>query len=115
MLKRENRLTKRKEFNYVYRKGSKLNFGQITIYSIKSKFAFPRFGISVNNKVGNAVLRNKIKRRLRSILCEYVEKIMHKNIIVVAHNEVIDLDYQSLKQLVYKAFSKGKIINEINS
>ena len=115
MLKRENRLTKRKEFNYVYRKGAKLNFGQITVYSIKSKFVFPRFGISVNNKVGNAVARNKIKRRLRSILCEYVDKIVHKNIIVVAHKEIIDMDYQSIKTLVKKAFIKGMIINEVNS
>ncbi len=115
MIKRENRLTKRKEFNYVYKKGSKLNFGQITIYFIKSKFSYPRFGISVNNKVGNAVLRNKIKRRLRSILCEYVDKIVHKNIIVVAHKEVCELAYQDLKQLVNKAFTKGKVIDESNS
>ena len=112
MLKRENRLTKRKEFNYVYKKGTKLNFGQVSIYFIKSKFVFPRFGISVNNKVGNAVVRNKIKRRLRSILCEYVDKIVHKNIIVVAHKEIIDLEYQNLKILIKKAFTKGNLINE---
>ena len=54
MIKKINRLTKRKEFGYVYKKGQKLNFGQLTVYSIKSRFPYVRFGISVNNKVGNA-------------------------------------------------------------
>jgi len=112
MLKKVNRLTKRKEFGYIYKKGLKINFGQISSYVIKSRFPYVRFGISVNNKVGNAVVRNKIKRRLRSILSEYVGLIKYKNIIIVAHNEIVDLSFQDLKVLVNKMFKKGKIISE---
>ena len=112
MIKKINRLTKRKEFSYIYKNGAKINYGQLSAYSIKSRFPYVRFGISVNNKVGNAVVRNKIKRRLRSILREYVEKIKHKNIIIVAHNEVALMSFQDLKTLVKKMFLKGKIIGE---
>ncbi len=112
MIKKINRLTKRKEFSYIYKKGTKINFGQLSAYAIKSRFPYVRFGISVNNKVGNAVVRNKVKRRLRSILRDYVGLITHKNVIVVAHNEVVDMDFQDLKNLVKKMFLKGKIISE---
>jgi len=112
MLKRINRLTKRKEFGYIYRNGSKINFGQLSLYVIKSRFPYVRFGISVNNKVGNAIVRNKIKRRLRSILSEYLKVITHKNVIIVVHNEAVDLSFQDLKTLVNKMFKKGKIISE---
>ena len=112
MLKKINRLTKRKEFGYIYKNGTKLNYGQLSVYFIKSRFPFVRFGISVNNKVGNAVVRNKIKRRLRSILHSYINIIKHKNVIVVAHAEAVNLSYQDLKKLVDKMFIKGKIISE---
>ena len=33
-----------------------------------SSILYPRFGITVSKRVGNAVVRNKLKRRLRDIL-----------------------------------------------
>ena len=112
MLKTKFRLKKRKEFAYVYKKGNKINSNDISMYFVKSKFKFPRFGLTVSNKVGNAVTRNKIKRRLRAILHNYIDKITYKNIIIVAHPGIVNLTFEEISNQIEKIFIKGKILNE---
>lgn len=106
MLKIKNRLKKRKEFAYIFRKGKKVNMGEISGYIVKSRFPQVRFGITVSNKVGNAVVRNKVKRRLRSILVKYINQIRYKNIVIVVHPEVVNLNYQQLSEKVDKIIKK---------
>lgn len=112
MLKTKYRLKKRKEFAYVYKKGNKINSSDISVYFVKSKFKFPRFGLTVSNKVGNAVTRNKIKRRLRAILYNYIDKINYKNLIIVAHPTITNLTFAEISSQIEKIFVKGKILNE---
>ncbi len=106
MLKIKNRLKKRKEFAYIYRKGERINMGEVSGLITKSRFPQVRFGITVSTKVGNAVIRNKVKRRLRSILVKYVDKIKYKNIIIVAHPEITNLNYQQLSEKIDKIIKK---------
>lgn len=112
MLKSKNRLKKRKEFSYIYRKGEKIFSESFTIYVVKSKYNSVRFGVSVSNKVGNAVTRNKIKRQLRSILSKYTSKIVNKNIIISVKPEIVAKTYQEIENQMKIAFKKGKIVNE---
>ena len=112
MLKKENRLKKRKEFKYIYKKGSKVYSKNTTLIKIDSKFAQPKIGFSVSNKIGKAVVRNKIKRQLRNIVSEVVKNIKFVNLIFVALPGIVDLDFKTLKKEVYSLLIKGKIINE---
>ena len=41
------------------------------IYAQKNTLPYDRFGISVSKKLGNAVYRNKYKRKIRSIIDNY--------------------------------------------
>lgn len=65
MLKKPNRLTKRGSFAYVYRNGSRRSERALTLMFVNSKGGV-RAGFSVPNKVGKAVVRNTLKRRLRA-------------------------------------------------
>lgn len=69
MLKKENRLSKKKDFDAVWQKG-RSSFDKILgVKILPNKLAFNRFGIMIGLKVSKkAVLRNKIKRRLREII-----------------------------------------------
>ena len=55
MLPQKNRLKKRKEFAYIYKNGKKISSSHLSLIFIKSKIYNSRIGISVSNKVGNAV------------------------------------------------------------
>lgn len=112
MLKTQFRLKKRKEFNYIYRKGEKFNSSNLTLVVIKSKFQNCKIGLSVSNKVGNAVTRNKIKRQFRAILAPFAPKIQYKNFILVAHPTIVDKNFTEKQNEIIELLIKGKLINE---
>lgn len=60
-----HRLTKRDEFRAVYDANFKKPVGPIVVFALANPHGHPRLGLSVGRRVGNAVQRNAIKRRLR--------------------------------------------------
>lgn len=57
------------------------------------------FGISVGKKLGNAVFRNKMKRKIRSIIDEYIkENNNNRNYIILLRKNGIYNNYQKLKE-----------------
>ena len=73
MLAKKYRLTKRGSFAYVYRKGGAVRGKYMTLIYVSGKET-PRLGLSVNNKVGHAVVRNKLKRRMREVMRSYLSE-----------------------------------------
>ncbi len=64
--KHQTRLTKRGEFLHVAAKGRKLALPGLVVQVLKRQDSAPaRLGFTVTKKVGNAVVRNRTKRRLR--------------------------------------------------
>jgi ribonuclease P protein component len=69
MLKKNNRLLKKKDFDAVWQKGRSGYDQLLGLKSLANGLAENRFGIMVGLKVSKkAVERNKIKRRLRAII-----------------------------------------------
>lgn len=112
MLKKENRLKKRKEFKYIYRKGTKIYSKNLVLIKLDSKYTNAKIGFSVSNKVGKAVVRNRIKRQLRAIIADLVDSIKNYNLIFVALPNIVNLDYQLIKKEVISLLIKGQIISE---
>jgi ribonuclease P protein component len=68
-MKRRNRLSRSRDFDAVYRKGRSVSTRYLVLYA----FVRPdggeevsRLGLAVSRKVGGAVERNRVKRRLRT-------------------------------------------------
>ena len=62
-------------------------------------------------KIGNAVKRNKIKRRLRNIMNEAVKKISIKfnfSYLVICKPSVLQNDYTNIKEILFQEFKKIK-------
>ncbi len=60
-------------------------------------------------KIGNAVKRNKIKRRLRNILNEAVKKIsvnFNYSYLVIAKPTMLNNDYTNIKEALFQDFEK---------
>ena len=116
MLERKRRLNKNRYFQYMYKKGDKVNSSNLYLVYIKTKFKPNRFGFVVSNKIGKAVKRNLVKRRLRSLVQEIIDNInISYNYILVAKEGIRELDYPQMKKEVYALFKKGGFLNETNS
>ena len=66
-----------------------------------------RFGLTVTKRTGNAVVRNRIKRRLRAACREALapHRAHDVDIVVIARTAVLTVDYEELKRILTKALS----------
>jgi len=72
MLPKRYRLQKNYQFKYIYSHGVSFYTKPIVLIRAKSKPGSLRIGISVSNKTGKAVFRNRIKRLLREAVREHL-------------------------------------------
>ena len=113
MLKRVNRLKKRYQFNYVYKSGEHYSGEHIVLYTASSKTKNIKVGLAVTKKVGHAVVRNKIRRRLREIIKKQLPNLKQNyNIIVVARENVTEASFEQLNLEFDKLIKKAKLKNE---
>ena len=66
-MEKKYKLRKDLEFKKVYKSGKNFWNRNLVLYKKENNLECTRIGISVSKKVGNAVVRNKIKRRIREI------------------------------------------------
>ena len=62
-------------------------------------------------KIGNAVKRNKIKRRLRQIFNDGIKQNLiklEKSVLVIAHVAMLNNEYKIIKETLFKDFEKIK-------
>ena len=62
-------------------------------------------------KIGNAVKRNKIKRRLRNIMNDAVKKIsinLNYSFLVIAKSSMLNNEYKNIKETLFRDFEKIK-------
>ena len=61
------RLTDSPEFERVYRQGTAYRGKLFSVHAFPNERGYPRLGLSVSRKVGTAVTRNTVRRRLREV------------------------------------------------
>jgi ribonuclease P protein component len=74
-LPRETRLVRRAEYDAVYREGRRRSSRDFTLFVRPNGLEVSRFGWSIKKALGNAVRRNRIRRRLREIFRLHRRKI----------------------------------------
>lgn len=65
---REARLLRRGEFDTVYRAGKRRSSSHFTVFFRANELPQSRFGVSIKKALGGAVMRNRIRRRVREMV-----------------------------------------------
>ena len=110
------RLKSPRDFSVVYTQG-KPNFGKYVVVSVlpmdgKSS----RVGFAVGKKVGNAVMRNKIKRRLRAIMQGQAGRIVPGfDVIVGAKKRSVTASFQDLEEDVCRVLKYSGLLTSRRS
>jgi len=106
-------LSKNEEFKKLLKK-KKISNKYVTIFfgKLENKKS-DKFNISfvTKKKIGNAIKRNKIKRRLKNIANDAVKKISIKfeySYLVIAKPTMLNNDYTNIKETLIQSFKKIK-------
>ena len=68
------------------------------VHSKKNNLSYDRFGISVSKKLGNAVFRNKYKRKIRAILDIYKKNyIKNQDYIIILRKGALNKSFDEIK------------------
>lgn len=98
MLPSQFRLSKKKDFDMVFKKGRSTALRYFFIRWQKNQLKTSRIGIIVSNKVSKkATIRNTIKRRIREIMWTQVPLLGSVDIIIVAKQGSVNASYIDIR------------------
>ena len=105
-------LKKDYEFRRLYSRGKSAVTPLLVVYCRKNGRGYNQIGITVSNKIGKAVCRNKIRRRLREIYRLNEDKLRKgMNIVVVARVRSRYAGYWDMNKAFLQACSRLEILN----
>ena len=113
MLKKINRLKKRKEFNYIYKKGNVAHSTSFTIHFVRAFRNFPQIGISVSKQVGNSVVRSRVKRIISEACRLNIEKFAVKNYVITAKEVAKDKTSKDIELELLRVLKKNDLLKEL--
>ncbi|MEA4891695.1 MAG: ribonuclease P protein component [Peptococcaceae bacterium] len=108
MLKKEYRLKKNKEFRQIYAGGRSAAAGTVVLYMMqKNDGALPKVGFSVSKKVGNSVVRNTCRRRLREAVRPLLRDMQPgTRYIFIGRNALVHADFSRIQKDVAKVLKR---------
>ena len=106
-MKKSEVVKSNKLFNEIIAKGKKCQNAYFVIYNKESTDNYPKFGIAISKKLGNAVTRNKQKRRMRELLT-INKKIFSNNrdYIIIIRKAFINANYELLNKELNKLMNR---------
>ena len=99
-----NRIVAGADYRRVSRRGRRVT-GRFTIVSIAdAPEGVARFGFIVTRKVGGAVARNRVRRRLKAICRSLVDQgVAPRDVVIRALPASVTADWDSLREEVFVA------------
>ena len=101
------RLTDSPEFERVYRQGTAYRGKLFSVHAFPNVHGYPRLGLSVSRKVGTAVTRNTVRRRLREVFRASTSEIPGDlDLVVSAKPAAAEASFEELRAEFVKALGK---------
>ncbi len=104
-------LKKREEFRKIYQQGRSLASRYSVLYYLDNKDINSKVGISVSKKVGNSVVRHRIKRLYKEAF-----RLNYKNIkkgydfVIIGRKNAINLNFHECEKDILYLFKKARLL-----
>lgn len=109
-MKKIERVKSQQDFQKIISSNQRINTDVYVIYFQKNDVDFPRYGIAASKKLGNAVIRVKIRRQVRAMIHQIKKNrlINKKDYIVIVKKTYLKNDYQTNLQVLDKMLKKAE-------
>ena len=109
-MKKEFRVKKSSEIEKIIKKRQSRGNAHFVLYKRENhEISHFRFAVSVSKKYGNAVARNKMKRRVREIISK-TEILNHFDLFIVVRNDANKLTFNEIKESLLWLMEKQNIL-----
>ena len=107
------RLTDSSEFEKVYKQGTAYRGKLFTVHEFPNELGTLRLGLSVSKKVGNAVVRNTLRRRLREIFANVApEAGSDRDLVVSARPAARGASFEDLRAEFSRALVRLRVLDQ---
>lgn len=110
-MRREQRLRRRREFAVVYRRGRRYQSQLLLLRALRTDGPESRFGFSVGQELGSAVVRNRVKRRLREVV-RSLPVSAGWQMVINARPPAATASYQQLRGTLADLFARAGALAE---
>ena len=112
MLARHLRLKRPQDFQRIRDQGRHLHGGLVSLNVLDNDLPHNRFGFVISRRVGNAVVRNRVKRRLRAVVRSRLTKLDEGfDIVVISHAAAAAASYHELDARLADLFQKAGLLD----
>ena len=106
-------LNENKDFRRLYKAGKSLVHSVVVIYYSKNKLGVTRVGVTVSKKIGNAVIRNRVKRIVLEAYRSLEEKIPAGfDLVFVARGRAVPLKSTDLTRSISMLLKNAGIMSK---
>lgn len=96
-MKKKYIVKENRDFEDIIRNGKCIKGKSFIVHFKKNDLKYDRFGISVSKKIGNAVIRNKFKRKIRAIIDNNKKDYNNpKDYIIILRRSATERSFQEL-------------------
>ena len=103
----QERIRKKSDFVVLYKKGSRLRGKYFDVVYCANQLPFSRMAVVVSKKVGNAVVRNRVKRWIRELFRRHKDLMqVPSDLILVIRKDILDLSREERAAEYYSALRR---------
>ena len=113
-MQRHQRLTGEKRFASIHKEGRAWANRHLVLKALPNGLEDSRFGFSTSRRVGNAVIRNRVKRRLREVLRASPVKTGW-DVVVIGRSPAGAAGFHELKASLQDLLRRAKLIAPASS
>jgi len=107
---KKNRLRKNEDFKRIYKNGKNYYNRNLIMYIMKNELEDTRIGFTVSKKIGNSVVRNRVRRRIKEIVRKNFNNIKEGyDIILIPKKNVVDISHKELENAVFHIFKLANV------
>ena len=111
-MRRDRRLRRRTDFDRVFQQGRHNSARLMAVRSVTNELSLSRFAFAIPKRVGGAVVRNRVRRRLREIL--RVSPILEGfDIVISLRPEAAASSFQSLSQELTMLLKRARLLDAL--